>query len=130
MKTLSVYVLSILFWIFNSIQVKALDGEVSGLVLDRSITLQGKDFYRNFSLLWYEVQGMESYNLIIKETILPQYRSLLTVETNGTQLYQIAMSPRQTRQEPKVQEAVQISLQQMRLMNQHVDSRDLISSGY
>ncbi len=68
--------------------------EISGLVLDRSISHFGKEFYRHFCLLWREVAGTSGYNVIVVESAIPKSGTLLWVEVNNSKVFQTTFGRR------------------------------------
>jgi curli production assembly/transport component CsgE len=63
------------------------DIEISGLVIDRTLTRFGKDFGFYYSSYWRELPFTQGFNVTLYETVFPQAGTVLTLEVNGTKIY-------------------------------------------
>lgn len=63
------------------------DIEISGLVIDRTLTRFGKDFGFYYSSYWRELPFTQGVNVTLYETVFPQAGTVLTLEINGTRIY-------------------------------------------
>ncbi|MGI2067064.1 curli production assembly/transport protein CsgE [Shewanella sp. MF08487] len=63
------------------------DIEISGLVIDRTLTRFGKDFGFYYSSYWRELPFTQGFNVTLYETVFPQAGTVLTLEVNGTRIY-------------------------------------------
>lgn len=63
------------------------DIEISGLVIDRTLTRFGKDFGFYYSSYWRDLPFTQGFNVTLYETVFPQAGTVLTLEVNGTRIY-------------------------------------------
>ena len=76
--------------------------EISGLLLDRTISRSGHEF----SLLWQDMPNTVGTNVVIKETVVPRAGTRLVVEMNNTIIYGTYMGRRIEPVEDKVEQAI------------------------
>lgn len=70
------------------------DLNLSGLVLDRSISRFGKDFSYYYSAYWRDLPATEGMTLVIHEQVFPQAGTLLWLELNQRRIYQTYLGRR------------------------------------
>ncbi|GGI67029.1 curli production assembly protein CsgE [Shewanella hanedai] len=63
------------------------DIEISGLVIDRTLTRFGKDFGFYYSGYWRDLTFTQGFNVTLYETVFPQAGTQLTLEVNGKAIY-------------------------------------------
>ncbi|MCL1127011.1 curli production assembly/transport protein CsgE [Shewanella surugensis] len=63
------------------------DIEISGLVIDRTLTRFGKDFGFYYSSYWRSLPFTQGFNVTLYETVFPQAGTELTLEVNGERIY-------------------------------------------
>lgn len=63
------------------------DIEMSGLVIDRTLTRFGKDFGFYYSGYWRDLPFTQGFNVTLYETVFPQSGTRLTLDVNGHTLY-------------------------------------------
>lgn len=63
------------------------DIEISGLVIDRTLTRFGKDFGFYYSGYWRDLTFTQGFNVTLYETVFPQAGTQLTLEVNGQAIY-------------------------------------------
>jgi curli production assembly/transport component CsgE len=63
------------------------DIEISGLVIDRTLTRFGKDFGFYYSSYWRDLPFTQGFNVTLYETVFPQAGTVLILEVNGTRIY-------------------------------------------
>lgn len=63
------------------------DIEISGLVIDRTLTRFGKDFSFYYASYWRDLPFTQGFNVTLYETVFPQAGTLLTLEVNGVKIY-------------------------------------------
>lgn len=108
-----------------------LEDEIGGLVIDRTITRFGKDFYRDFSIQWQSVKGSSRYALAIIEQPLPQSGTLLTIDFRGQKVYQTFFGRRQgVISEQMVQQAVAVVVNHMATILEQSINPDMQGDGY
>jgi curli production assembly/transport component CsgE len=102
--------------------------EVTGIVIDRTITLIGRDFYRNFSEYRRLNHPDSAYNLTILERPSARWGSLVWVEYNSKTLFRSFLSPRRVGQEEvaeRAAEQVEEKLEKLRLQEALSDRFDV-----
>ncbi|HCV04393.1 curli production assembly/transport protein CsgE [Pseudoalteromonas sp. APAL1] len=87
MKNINYLTLTIilLFSVFQ--RCDANEVEIDGLVLDRSISRFGHQFYYGFSQLWLDLPNSSDNHVVIKETVLPRAGTRLEVLLNNELIY-------------------------------------------
>lgn len=68
--------------------------EISGIIMDKTITVKGHQFSRHFSDRLHLVAPENTENLIIFERPSPRWGNLIWVEHNNTRLYSVFWNPR------------------------------------
>lgn len=81
--------------------------EISGVIVDRTVTRLGKDFYSFFSRQIYEQMSGLDQNLLIEEKPTALSGSIITVYHLSTPIYRTALSPGRQQAEDKSAEAVE-----------------------
>lgn len=94
---------------------------LGGLLLDTSISRQGHEFASRIGQYWREVPDSSGKNLIVKEIIVPQAGTLLSVIYDNKVVYQTYMGRRQVPIDEKVQQAIVLVLDAV--ANANVESR-------
>ena len=94
---------------------------LGGLLLDNSISRQGHEFASRISQYWREVPDSSGKNLVVKEIIVPQAGTLLSVIYDNKVVYQTYMGRRQVPMYEKVQQAIVLVLDAV--ANASIDSR-------
>ncbi|MCL2912678.1 curli production assembly/transport protein CsgE [Shewanella corallii] len=82
------------------------DIEISGLVIDRTLTRFGKDFAFYYSGYWRDLTFTQGANVTLTETVFPQAGTKLTVEINGTLIYVTHFGRRASPVKERAEEAV------------------------
>ena len=107
-----------------SVFISPIDAEeirLGGLLLDNSISRQGHEFASRISQYWREVPDSSGKNLVVKEIIVPQAGTLLSVIYDNKVVYQAYMGRRQVPIDEKVQQAIMLVLDAV--ANASIDSR-------
>ncbi|MCW3173232.1 curli production assembly/transport protein CsgE [Shewanella subflava] len=86
------------------------DIEISGLVIDRTLTRFGKDFGFYYSGYWRDLPFTQGFNVTLYETVYPQAGTLLTLEVNGTQIYRTHFGRRAMPIKERAEQAVLITI--------------------
>ncbi len=105
--------------------------EIQGLVIDRTITVSGHDFYRAFAALWLVASRNGGVNLIITEKPSARWGNLVTIRGQNQILYKASI--RQGRQADKntIKNAVSVvSRKILRLMLTQNNSQDMATTGF
>nr|WP_228730025.1 curli production assembly/transport protein CsgE [Shewanella avicenniae] len=84
--------------------------ELSGLVLDRTITRFGKDFTFYFSSYWREVPQTDGVSVVIYERVYPQAGTYLWLELNQKKIYETYFGRRYNDVKKKAEQATIISV--------------------
>jgi len=99
--------ITLLFSVFFS-PIHAEEIRLGGLLLDNSISRQGHEFASRISQYWREVPDSSGKNLVVKEIIVPQAGTLLSVIYDNRVVYQTYMGRRQVPLDEKVQQAIML----------------------
>ncbi len=83
----------------------SVSGQIEGLIIDKTRTKVGHDFYEIFYLKIQKMPGMEYFNIIVDEFVDPQFGSRISVSINEIVLYQNFVSSRFDDIEEKANEA-------------------------
>ena len=86
------------------------DIELSGLVLDRTITRFGKDFFFYYSGYWRDIPDTEGLTVVIHEQVFPQAGTRLWVELEQQTIFQTYFGRRHTDTRKVAEQAILISL--------------------
>ena len=86
------------------------DIELSGLVLDRTITRFGKDFFFYYSGYWRDIPDTEGLTVVIHEQVFPQAGTRLWVELEQETIFQTYFGRRHTDTRKVAEQAILISL--------------------
>ncbi|MCL1078736.1 curli production assembly protein CsgE [Parashewanella spongiae] len=84
--------------------------EISGLVIDRTLTRFGKDFNFYYSSYWRDLPYTQGYNVTLTETVFPQAGTLLLLEINGKAIYRTHFGRRMSPVEERAKEAMLLTL--------------------
>lgn len=98
---------------FNAPRVHANDIELSGMVLDRSISRFGKDFAFYYSGYWRDMPSTEGVTVVIYEQVYPQSGTFLWVEMNQTRVYQTYFGRRYNDVKQMAEQAVLLSINEL-----------------
>ncbi|BCV33941.1 MULTISPECIES: curli production assembly/transport protein CsgE [Shewanella] len=86
------------------------DIEISGLVIDRTLTRFGKDFGFYYSGYWRDLPFTQGFNVTLYETVFPQAGTLLTLEVNGTRIYQTHFGRRASPIKERAEQAILLTI--------------------
>ncbi|WP_017024983.1 CsgE family curli-type amyloid fiber assembly protein [Vibrio rumoiensis] len=81
--------------------------EIRGVIVDRTVTRLGADFYSFFSRNIYEQYPTLDENILIKERPTALSGSIITVFHFSTPIYRTALSPGRRQAQEKSDEAIQ-----------------------
>lgn len=84
--------------------------ELSGIVLDRTITRFGKDFFFFYSGYWRDIPNTEGLTVVIHEQVFPQAGTRLWVELDQETIFQTYFGRRHTDVRRVAEQAILISL--------------------
>lgn len=116
----------------DGIDMKPLESkEISGVIIDRTVTRLGEDFYSFFSRDIYEQYPTLDENIFVKERPTALSGSIITVFHFSTPIYRTALSPGRRQAEDKSADAVQALqryLLRWKLEQKYRDKSDLADS--
>lgn len=72
---------------------KRLEDPLTGIVINRTITVLGKDFYHYFVTAWRELDGKNTYTITIFERPSARFGSEVWVEYRRIRMFHMFMSP-------------------------------------
>lgn len=107
------------------------DIEINGLILDRTITLSGHDFYKKFSSLWLATNMSQSANLVVTEKPSARWGSLIMISSQQKMLYRTAIRPGKPLKDSDIKYAASTVSQSIfnQLFSKH-NSQDMDPVGY
>lgn len=86
------------------------DIELSGIVLDRTITRFGKDFFFYYAGYWRDIPDTDGLTVVIHEQVFPQAGTRLWVELEQETIFQTYFGRRHTDTKKVAEQAILISL--------------------
>ena len=92
---------------------RANDIELSGLVLDRTISRFGKDFTFYYAGYWRDMPATEGVTVVIYEQVYPQAGTFLWIEMNQKQIYQTYFGRRYNDVKQMAEQAVLLSVNEL-----------------
>ena len=99
--------------LLQSFSSQSADIELSGLVLDRTISRFGKDFSFYYSGYWRDMPSTEGITVVIYEQVYPQAGTFLWVEMNQKRIYQTYFGRRQNDVRQMAEQAILISVNEL-----------------
>ncbi|MDD4865371.1 MAG: curli production assembly/transport protein CsgE [Alishewanella agri] len=104
--------LCVFFFLFCLTPAKA-EIELSGMVLDRTISRFGKDFVFYFSSYWREVPSTDGVTIVVYEQIYPQAGTFLWVELEQKRIYQNYFGRRHNDVKQMAEQAILIAVDEL-----------------
>ncbi|SNY41315.1 curli production assembly/transport component CsgE [Arsukibacterium tuosuense] len=95
------------------VKVAANDIELSGLVIDRTISRFGKDFMFYYSGHWRDMPATEGVSVVIYEQVYPQAGTFLWVEMNQQRVYQTYFGRRYNNVKEMAEQAILRSINEL-----------------
>ncbi|WP_162599159.1 curli production assembly/transport protein CsgE [Shewanella algidipiscicola] len=92
------------------IQAQDNDIEISGLVIDRTVTRFGKDFVFYYASYWRDLPFTQGFNVTLYETVFPQAGTLLTLEVNGVTIYKTHFGRRASPIKERAEQAILLTI--------------------
>ncbi len=121
---------SILLVFFTLTPTQA-ETEISGVVLDRTMTHYGHDFFRKFSLQWLDQQLAAQTALIISETPSARSGHRIRILKAEHVLYQTTLQRGRTISQQSIKQAVATTANKLfRLLTYPQSSADLAHNGF
>ena len=109
-QRLLTYVLCPFLLLASPISLADNDIEISGLVIDRTLTRFGKDFGFYYSSYWRELPFTQGFNVTLYETVFPQAGTVLSLEVNGTRIYTTHFGRRANPVKESAEQAILITI--------------------
>lgn len=106
------------------------DIEIDGLLLDRTISRLGHEFYYKFSALYRELPNTQGTNVVIKETLVPRAGTRLEVLLNAKVVYVTYMGRRQGPLQQRVEDALFTLMDAKAQAEFEAASEDMAASGW
>lgn len=125
-----IYKLTFLILFFSSFSANTTELEIGGLLLDNTISRQGKEFAYKFSQLWQDLPNSDGINVQIKEHVIPRSGTKLTVSMNNTLIYVTYMGRRQEPIKSRVEQAMFILIEMMAKSQFSEHNPDLSNDGW
>jgi len=94
----------------KTVETKSTEIEISGLILDNTISRQGHDFARQLSRFWQEIPNTFGKNVVVKEIIVPQAGTQVDVIFDNKIVFRTYFGRRLTPLEERVGQAVTVLL--------------------
>jgi len=86
------------------------DIDISGLVIDRTLTRFGKDFGFYYSSYWRDLPFTQGFNVTLYETVFPQAGTLLTIDVNGVTIYKTHFGRRASPIKERAEQAILLTI--------------------
>ena len=112
------------------LKIHAEEVEIGGLLLDSTISRQGKEFYHHFSQLWQDLPNSDGINVQIKEQVIPRSGTKLTVNMNNKTVYVTYMGRRQQPIKDRVEAAMFILIEAMAQSQFNQSNPDIANDGW
>ncbi|MAD76981.1 MAG: curli production assembly protein CsgE [Rheinheimera sp.] len=106
-------VIFLLLCLLLPLKVAANDIELSGLVIDRTISRFGKDFMFYYSGYWRDMPATEGVSVVIYEQVYPQAGTFLWVEMNQQRVYQTYFGRRYNNVKEMAEQAILRSINEL-----------------
>ncbi|KPM82487.1 MULTISPECIES: curli production assembly/transport protein CsgE [Pseudoalteromonas] len=106
------------------------DLEIDGLVLDRSISRFGHQFYFEFANLWRDLPSTAGFNIEIKETVLPRAGTRLVLRMNNQIVYVTYLGRRLEPLDERVKQAMYSVMDAMARNKMQQSSPDMAKNGW
>ncbi|MFT5757257.1 MAG: curli production assembly/transport component CsgE [Alteromonadaceae bacterium] len=121
----------ILLILFNvPMHLSATELEIGGLLLDNTISRQGREFSYKFSQLWQDLPKSEGLNVQIKEQVIPRSGTKLTIKMNDRIVYVTYMGRRQEPVKARVEQAMFILIEAMAASQSSHNNPDIANDGW
>ena len=105
--------------------------EISGLIIEETMTKIGYEFYEYFFLLWEAPEvGVKDYNIFINERASPLWGSWVRVNVDGTTVWNRVLRPRSEEIEDAVKQAIEATKQYFYNYEQYqFQTEDMVGTG-
>jgi len=106
--------------------------EISGLIIEETMTRIGYEFYENFFILWEASEGIKDYNIFIDERASPLWGSWIQVKIDTTIVWSKILKPRSEEIEEAAEKAVEVTkefLSRYEEYKKELEGPDIVGSG-
>ena len=86
-----------------------MEAEAEGFVLDQTLTKPGRDFYELFYSTFQSTTGFRDYTIVLSERPIRGTSTLISMNVNDTELFEMPLPTRAEQIEEAVTEAVDIA---------------------
>ncbi|MDA8621303.1 curli production assembly/transport protein CsgE [Psychrosphaera sp.] len=104
--------------------------EIGGLLIDNTISRQGREFSHQFSQFWRDIPSTSGFNVQIKEQVIPRSGTKLSVYLNNDVIVVTYMGRRQQPINNQVERAVFALLEAMAASQFTQNNPDLANDGW
>tara|TARA_B100001063_G_C16426488_1_gene386729 strand:+ start:133 stop:519 length:387 start_codon:yes stop_codon:yes gene_type:complete len=104
--------------------------EIGGLLLDNTISRQGREFAYQYSQYWRDVPDSSGFNVQIKEQVIPRSGTKLSVYLNNNVIFVTYLGRRQQPIKPQVESAIYVLLDAMARSQFDENNPDIAKSGW
>lgn len=125
-----IYKLPFLILLFILFTANSAELEIGGLLLDNTISRQGKEFSYRFGQLWQDLPNSERINVHIKEVVIPRSGTKLIVNMNNRPIYIAYLGRRQESIQNKVEQAIFILIEMMAQSQFNENNPDIADNGW
>lgn len=106
--------------------------EIEGLIIDKTQSKIGKEFYELFFTQWAPPEVSFSYDILLEEKTSPGFGTQVSITINDLLIFQQLVQPRYDKIEEMVMLALQVAsshLQYYKEVQQEIESDDLKGTG-
>ena len=104
--------------------------EIGGLLLDNTISRQGREFAYQYSQYWRDVQNSAGFNVQIKEQVIPRSGTKLMVYLNNNVIFVTYFGRRLQPIKPQVESAIYVLLEEMAKTQFTENNPDIAQNGW
>ncbi|ASG66765.1 curli production assembly protein CsgE [Idiomarina piscisalsi] len=87
--------------------------ELGGMVLDRTISLFGKDFFFYYTSYWRDIPSTNGITVVVNERVYPQAGTYLWVEMEQKKVFETYFGRRQNDVKKLAEQAILISINEV-----------------
>ncbi|MBZ9577841.1 hypothetical protein KJA13_02275 [Patescibacteria group bacterium] len=106
--------------------------EITGLIIEQTMTKIGYEFYENFFIRWEAPKGIKGYNIFIDERASPLWGSWIQIKVDTTMVWSKVLKPRSEEIEEAAKQAVEVTkgfLSRYEEYKRELEGPDMVGSG-
>lgn len=107
--------------------------EITGLIIEKTMTKIGYEFYENFFSIWEAPKGITGYNIYINEKASPMWGSLIYINVNDNLIWRGLIRPRSEDIETAIRNSIEVVkkylYQYEEIRKQAEEGGDMVGSG-